>query len=171
MLFRGRRSLGALLQLILKADLLRAVDAIVNQGLVNWPQVRESGDHQSDPFVMNPANVYGQKTLAQSCAEHHRGSGYKPVLCQENKLPSHQVMLAFSGKAKLLPKRRTEGAVLLIDNIRIREDQTCLRMSHELLLRALKTIGVPDVILVAERDQISATQPNGLLKILCGTQG
>src|ERR1700761_7235060 len=101
---------------------------------------------------MNPANAYGQKTLAQSCAEHHRGSGYKPVLCQNEELPCEEFVLALSHKAKLLPKRLATRAVLLIDDISIREDQTCLRMSHELLLRALKTIGIPDVILIAERD-------------------
>jgi hypothetical protein len=62
-------------------------------------------------------------------------------------------------------------AILVIDDISIREDQTRTRMSHELLLGALETIGIPDVVLVAERDQVPGTEPNGLLKITCGAQG
>ena len=44
-------------------------------------------------------------------------------------------------------------------------------MSDELLLRALKTIGIPDVVLVAEGDQVAFTESNGMFEISGGTQG
>jgi hypothetical protein len=40
-----------------------------------------------------------------------------------------------------------------------------MRVSDELLLGAIKTMGIPNVILVAERDQVSITKPNSTFEI------
>jgi hypothetical protein len=82
-----------------------------------------------------------------------------------------QVFPALSREAKPLPQRPRQRAILLIDQIGIGEDQACLRMSGEFLLATLETIGIPDIVLVAERDQVPGTEPNGLFKILRGAQG
>ena len=154
-----------------KSNLLRAMEAIADQPLVDGPQIRQSGDDQGDPFIVNPPWGYRQTSIAKVCPEHHCGSGHKPVLGQNNELASQQVLHAPSSKAKTLPQRPLLEAVLVIDDVGIREDQARSRMSHELLLRALETIGIPDVVLVTERDQIPGTEPNGFLKIPCGAQG
>src|ERR1700733_8890653 len=95
---RARGSLPSLLQFVLKSNLLRAMEAIADQRLVDWPQIRERGDDQGDPFIVNPPWGYGQTSIAKICPEHHRGSGHKPVLGQNNELASPQVLHALCSK-------------------------------------------------------------------------
>ena len=93
------------------------------------------------------------------------------MLGQNDELAGEQVMVELAHKPKPLPKRLAKRAVLFIDEVSIGEDQAGLRMSQEFLLRALETIGIPDVVLVAESDQVPFTEPNGLFEIPGGTEG
>ena len=163
---RTRISLGALLQFVLKSDLLRAMEAIADQRLVDGPQIGKSGSDQGDPFIVNPARAYGQKRSRRSARNITVAPVTNLCLAKTTNRPASRSCLRLPAKPSRCHSVPPSEAVLLVDEIGIREDQTRLRMSHELLLGAFKTIGIPDVVLVAERDQVPGTEPNGLFKIL-----
>jgi hypothetical protein len=56
---------------------------------------------------------------------------------------------------------------LIVNDVSVGENQPCFRMRRELLLGALETNGIPDVVLVAQRNQVPITERNRAFKI-CG---
>ncbi len=114
---------------------------------------------------MDPARGDGQTAIAQAGAEHHRSPGHKPVLRQHHVLPGQQLTLPLTRKAEALPQSLLLPPVLLVDNIRIGENQGRLWMGREFLLAALQAIGIPDIVLVAKRDQIPIAKANGALEV------
>src|SRR5580658_2422339 len=162
---RATVSLGPLLQLVDEPDLLRAVDTVAYQWLVNRPQIIEGGSDQSDPLVVNPASGNRQNAIAQVRAEHDSGSGHKPVLGQNDEPASQQGLLALSNKPKPLSNGLAKQPVLLINEVGIGEDQARPWMLSNLPLGTLQTGGIPDIVLIAQRDQIPVTAANGAFEV------
>ena len=150
-----------------QTHLLSSVFTITNERRFDRPHLRDGRRVGDDPFVVNPPRADRQTTLAQFAAKHHRCSGHKPVLHQNGIVARQQSLPNFARKAKVRPQSRAHQLILIVDDISVGKHQARFRMSCELLLGALKTNGIPDVVLVAQRNQIPRAQPDRAFEI-CG---
>src|ERR1700678_974066 len=114
---RASGALGALLQLVGEADLLRAVDTITDQWLLDRSYARKGGSGHHQPLVVNPTRADGQTKIAQARAEHDRSAGDEPEFGQEGELPGRQSTPAPRVKPEPLPQGLTQQAALLVDQV------------------------------------------------------
>ncbi len=107
----------------------------------------------------------GRQFSRKPAAKHDGRSGHKPILDQNGIVTRKHLLLSFADEAKARPQLHSRGLILIINDVCVGKDKPHFGIRREFLERALKTDGIPDIILVAQRNQVPLAKPDRTFEI------
>jgi len=156
----------------LASDLLLRVLAVSQEGCVEGIAFLPGNrGGKAEPMVVNPALWDRKKRFEKAAAEYACGSGDQRLTQQDTCLGFPTTVVAFDGllKAQTAPEPCARGLELSIDQARIAEAIAELRGGLEDLGLAHDLVEVPNVVLVAEEDQVPGATSQCVGKVATGT--
>jgi hypothetical protein len=141
--------------------------AVLQQRFGNNVQLSGRGDKKRNPPIMNPNARKRHKEIAAFAPERHRAAG-NDMLSQQYVEPASRMDLLLQPRVEpeILPHAASELPAPSVDKVGVAKnsvDGRTLGRKNRLYPREL--LRVPDIILVAQRDDLTATGRNRLLEI------
>src|ERR1700727_269944 len=139
--------------------------AIAKQWLGHPAQSGKARDDRRSPAIVVPQASDGKNPGDVLRAKDHGGAGDEALPGQRNIVPATQPLLIARGKDEALPKPHAGRLSRLIDKKAVGEDSTRLGMLLQCLFTAAEPLWMPDIVLIAERNQSTAAGTNCLFEV------
>ena len=138
------------------------MDAVVNELIINEVQAAKAGRDRGQPFVVHPVLAEGQRTREELPAKHQRGAGDDVAADQDLEAVTRVDLVAFTvADVERGQEGVSRGSAHGIDDagIGVHREQGGTR--GERRGGDGEAILAPDVVLVAEGDDVSCARVDG----------
>ena len=149
-----------------EADLLRTVTAVKNKLFVDHADRCHRPDQGGHPAIVHPS-IANRKTIFSIARTEHDGCArHKTFACHGNIISAAQLFFTHADEFKILPQTHADFFAVVVNHLAIGEDKSSLGMPVQFFFRTPQTVGMPEIILVRQRDQVAGAGQDGLFEIL-----